>query len=107
MLSISIIFMRSLRDFHASDITTFQSADWKENLPTVQGFTASAESNCGDEEFFAWLGSKDVVIAMYTDATASKRRYEGFGIISSDSIETAVDDIVNEAIEIQGTGPPY
>ncbi len=44
---------------------------------------------------------------MYTAATASKRRYEGFGIISSDSIETAVDDIVNEAIEIQGTGPPY
>lgn len=93
-------------ELETSDITTFQSAGWKENLPTVKGFTASAESYWGDEEFFAGMG-KEVVIALYTDATASKLRYEGFGIISSDSIETAVDDIVNETIEIQGTGPLY
>lgn len=93
-------------ELETSDITTFQSAGWKENLPTVKGFTASAEDYWGDEEFFAGLG-KEVVIALYTDATASKLRYEGFGIINSDSIETAVDDIVNETIEIQGTGPLY
>lgn len=93
-------------ELETSDITTFQNAGWKENLPTVKGFTASAESYWGDEEFYAGLG-KEVVIALYTDATASKQRYEGFGIISSDSLETAVDDIVNETIEIQGTGPLY
>ncbi|WP_227765050.1 hypothetical protein [Zhaonella formicivorans] len=91
-------------ELETSDITTFQSAGWKENLATVKGFTASAERYWGDEEFFAGLG-KEVVIALYTDATASKQRYEGFGIISSDGIETAVDDIVNETIELQGTGP--
>ena len=44
---------------------------------------------------------------MYTDARASKQRYEGSSIINSDSIETAVDDIVNETIELQCTGPLY
>ena len=93
-------------ELDTSEVTTFQSGGWKESQPTVKGFSASAESYWGDGEFFSRLG-KEVVIALYTDATASKQRYEGFGIISSDGIESAVDDIVNEAIEIQGTGPLY
>lgn len=64
------------------------------------------ESYWGDEEFFTGLG-KEVVIALYADATASKQRYEGFGIISSDGIETAVVGIVNETIELQGIGQLY
>lgn len=88
------------------DITTFESGGWKENLPTVKGFSASAESYWGDSEFFARLG-QEVIIALYIDTTSSKARYEGYGIISSDGIETAVDDIINESIEIQGTGKLY
>ena len=33
--------------------------------------------------------------------------FEGYTVIPSDSIETAVDDIVNETIEFEGTGRLY
>ncbi|MEA1961280.1 MAG: hypothetical protein U9N81_08440 [Bacillota bacterium] len=89
-----------------SEVTTFQSEGWKENLPTIKGFTASADSYWGDSEFSESLG-KEVIIALYVDNTASQKRYEGYVVISSDSIETAVDDIINESIEFEGTGRLY
>jgi hypothetical protein len=89
-----------------ADSTTFASNGWKESIATVKGFSGSAEGYWGNSDFFNALG-KEVVIALYVDNTANKRRYEGFGIITSDSIETAVDDLVNESIEIQGTGSLY
>lgn len=86
-----------------ADITTFQSGGWKENLPTIKGFTASAESYWGDSEFLQSLG-KEVIIALYVDNTASKKRYEGYAVLSADKVETAVADIINESIELEGTG---
>lgn len=89
-----------------SDITTFQSEGWKENLPTVKGFKASADSYWGDSEFAGSLG-QEVIIALFLDNTASRQRYEGYAVISSDSIETPADDVVNESIEFEGTGRMY
>lgn len=88
------------------EVTTYQSNGWKENIPTIKGFSASAESYWGDSEFFSRLG-QEVIIALYIDTTSSKARYEGYGVISSDSIETSVDDIINESVEFQGTGKLY
>lgn len=89
-----------------ADITTFSSGGWKENLPTIKGFTASAESYWGDSEFFQSLG-KEVVIALYVDNGVNKKRYEGFAVISSDSVEAPADDIINESIEFEGTEKLY
>lgn len=89
-----------------SEVTTFQSEGWKENMPTIKGFTASADSYWGDSEFAHSLG-KEVIIALFVDNTTSKKRYEGYAVISSDSIETAVDDIINETIEFEGIGRLY
>jgi hypothetical protein len=88
------------------DVTTFNSEGWKENLPAIKGFTAGADSYWGDSGFANSLG-KEVIIALFVDNTASKKRYEGYAVISSDSIETAADDIINEAIEFEGTGRLY
>ncbi|HEY9059344.1 MULTISPECIES: hypothetical protein [Pseudobacteroides] len=88
------------------ETTTFMSNGWKEYISSVKEYSASAESYWGDEEFFSRLG-QEVIIALYIDTTASKTRYEGYGIISSDGIETAADDVVNDSIEIQGVGPLY
>lgn len=89
-----------------SETTTFMSNGWKEFIPSIKEFTASAESYWGDEEFFSRLG-QEVVIALYVDTTSSKARYEGYGIINSDGVEAAVDDVVNDSIEIQGIGALY
>lgn len=89
-----------------TETTTFMSNGWKEFIPSIKEFTASAESYWGDEEFFSRLG-EEVVIALYVDTTSSRARYEGYGIISSDNIEADVDDVVNDSIEIQGVGALY
>ncbi len=89
-----------------ADATTFASSGWKENIATVKGFNGSAEGYWGNSDFINALG-KEVVISLYVDNTANKRRYEGFAIITGDSIETPVEDLINESIEIQGTGPLY
>ena len=88
------------------ETTTFMSNGWKEFITSIKEFTASAESYWGDEEFFSRLG-QEVILALYIDTTGSKARYEGYGIINSDSVEAPVDDVVNESIEIQGVGALY
>ncbi len=85
-----------------ADVTTFESGGWKESLPTIKGFSASAECYWANEKLSGRLG-QEVIIAMYVDTSPSKKRYEGYAIISGDSIEVAVDDLVNESIEFEGT----
>ena len=85
-----------------ADITTFESGGWKENLPTIKGFSASAECYWADEKLSQRLG-QEVIVALYVDTSPSKKRYEGYAIISSDSIEVAVDDVINESLEFEGT----
>ncbi len=38
-----------------ADISTFESSGWKENLPTINGFSAAAESYWADERLSARL----------------------------------------------------
>lgn len=89
-----------------ADVTTFESASWKENLTTIKGFSASAESYWADEMLSSRLG-QEVIIALYLDTGANKKRYEGYAIILGDSIELSVDDVVNESIEFEGSGRLY
>jgi hypothetical protein len=89
-----------------ADVTTFESGNWKENLPTIKGFSASAESYWADEQLSGRLG-QEVIIALYLDTGANKKRYEGYAIILGDSIELSVDDVVNESIEFEGNGKLY
>lgn len=89
-----------------ADVTTFESSGWKENLPTMNGFSASAESYWADERLSARLG-REVIVALFLDTGINKKRYEGYSLISGDSIELSVDDVVNESIEFEGSGRLY
>lgn len=90
-------------DTEIADVTTFQGDGWKEHLPTIKGFSASADSYWADGDLSQSVG-KEVIIALYVDNSPSKKRYEGYALISSDSLETAVDDVINESIEFEGVG---
>jgi hypothetical protein len=81
-------------------------AQLKENLPTINAFSAAAESYWADERLSARLG-QELIVALYLDTGANTKRYEGYALISSDSIELSVDDIVNESLEFQGCGKLY
>jgi len=89
-----------------ADVTTFASEGWKEHLPAVKGFTASAESYWADGHLSERLG-QEIIVALYLDTGASKKRYEGYALIASDSIELAADDVINESIEFEGSGNLY
>lgn len=89
-----------------ADVTTFESGGWKENLPTIKGFSASAGCYWSDERLSQRLG-QEVIIALYIDTSPSKKRYEGYAVISSDSIEVSVDDVINESLEFEGTDKLY
>lgn len=86
-----------------SDVTTFESQGWKENLPTIKGFSASAESYWADEQLSTRLG-KEVIVALYLDTGVNKKRYEGYAVIVGDSIELSVEDVVSENIAFEGSG---
>ena len=88
------------------DVTTFASAGWKEHMPTVKGFTASAESYWANAQLSQRLG-QEVIVALYLDTGTSRTRYEGYAILAGDSIEFTVDDVVNESIEFEGSGNLY
>lgn len=86
--------------------TTFASNGWKEFVPTIKGWSGKASAYWGDKRFFDSLG-KTIVVKLYIDSGASQKCLEGFGIITSDSIEVNVDDIVKDNIEFEGTGYLY
>ncbi|MCL5045569.1 MAG: hypothetical protein M1598_01980 [Actinobacteria bacterium] len=88
------------------EVTTFASAGWKEYLPTNIGFSGSAEAYWGDASFFTALGT-EVILVFYVDVGASKKRYEGYGVISKDGVEVAHDAVVQESIDFQGSGKLY
>lgn len=88
------------------DVTTYASNGWKEQLLTVEGWSGSAEAYWGDDRFYKSLG-EIIVVKLFVDSGASQRCLEGFAIITSDSIESAVDEIVKEKIEFEGVGPLY
>ncbi len=89
-----------------ADVTTFASEGWKEHLPAVKGFTASAESYWADGRLSERLG-REIIVALYLDTGTNKKRYEGYALIAGDSIELAADDVVNESIEFEGSGNLY
>jgi len=89
-----------------SDITTFESGGFKETLPTIKGFLVTAECYWANEKLSQRAG-REVIVALYLDTSPGKKRYEGYAIVSSDSIEASVDDVINESIEFEGTDRLY
>jgi predicted secreted protein len=89
------------------DVTTFKSAQetggWKSFIGLLKGWSASAEAYWGDENFFAALG-KRIILRLFVDAGPSQDCFEGYAIVTSEDISTAVDEIVEESIDFRGSG---
>lgn len=83
------------------DITEF-GAGWKSNLPMLKEFTVSAEKFWDSGDYLTNLGT-EYLLSLYT-STTSGHRYECVTKLNSGSIETSVDDLVNESIEFTGSG---
>ena len=87
------------------DSTTFADSGWRTFTPTLKGFTFGAEAYWQDETFQDRL-AEEVVVSLYTNES-NDERYEGFAYISSDSVETPVEGLVQESVEFTGNGELY
>ncbi len=88
------------------DKTDFQSSSgWKEFLGGLKEWSATAERHwITDESLTSWLGVARI-IKLYLDADADPQlRYEGWAIIKGLNPGVAVDTIINESLDFQGTG---
>lgn len=88
------------------DVTTFQSAGWKEFVSGLREWSGSAEGFWGSRAFFDALG-QEVIVVLYVDFGQAKARFEGLAIVTGDGVETPVDGLVQESVDLQGTGPLY
>lgn len=86
------------------DATTFDSGGWREFVHGLGGFSGSFEKYWLNGEIFSELGNEQLILILYVNAGPSKIRYEGYGILNTDSIETPVDGLVSESIDFQGDG---
>lgn len=87
----------------AEEATTFCSDGEREYLAGLTDWDGSANKYwITDEEFHNFVGEQ-VVIAFYIDET-NNIRYEGWGIVTGVSVDVAVDSLVEESIDIQGSG---
>lgn len=87
------------------DVTTFASNGWKEQIPTIKGWNASAEGYWADGNFAGLLGI-NIIISLFVDSVSNKR-YEGYLYLKKNSITEAVDDVVKESVDIEGDGAIY
>ena len=86
------------------DATKFTSGGWRENKQTLNSFVATARALWWAGNWHRDLG-KQLILVLYPDN--SQRRYEGFVLVSEDSVESAVDTLVEETIGFTGKGPVY
>ncbi|WP_256846912.1 hypothetical protein [Paenibacillus sp. Pae108] len=89
------------------DSTTFASSGWREFSRSFAGFSGSFEQYWTNGEASLQVGQATFIIILYVDSGTSKSRYEGYAIITSDSIETASDSLVQETIDFNGNGKIY
>lgn len=87
------------------DSTTFASNGWRDFTPTLKSFTVSAEAYWQNGDFTDRL-AEEVVLSLYTNE-ASDLRYEGFAYITSTSVETGAEGLVQESVEYTGNGELY
>lgn len=87
------------------DVTTFASNGWVEKVAGVGNWTASAEGYWASNEFLTLLGTR-LIMVFYVDEVGDDR-YEGYVFIKKSGIDTPVDDVIKESIDIEGTGTIY
>lgn len=82
------------------DATTFQPAGGMKNfLPGLKEISGSAEAYWQDGSTLGMVGADLYIFILYADYGTAKRRYECYGYIKKDSVETPVDAIVKESID--------
>lgn len=88
------------------DTTAFSDAPWKAFTALLKGWSVEAEWYWANADFFTALGT-EVILVLYTDDGASKKRYEGYVVITKASPEVPAAGVIKESISFTGQGELY
>jgi hypothetical protein len=87
------------------DKTDFQSNSWKEFLGGLKEWSGSAERHwMTNESLDTWLGVTKIIKFFMDESSDPQLRYEGWAIIKGLNPAVAIDTIINESLDFQGTG---
>jgi len=89
----------------ALESTSFDSGGEKTFVAGLTNWEGSATKYWASAKtFHDFVGQDDVILVFYVDDVTNNYRYEGYGVLSSKSIDTSVDSLIEESIDIQGSG---
>lgn len=95
-------------DVATEEVTTFASNGWKEFIAGLKGFSGSADAYWTDTDTADFMSNgEEVILVLYTDDTASKDRYEGYGILNKDSVDVQTKAVVTDTLTFTGDGTLY
>lgn len=89
------------------EITEFGSSGWKQYQPNLVGATASINRFWNDSTFFDYLNTDQRFVVDLVINSAAANRYQAFGYVESDQINTPVDGLVGETVNVRIDGAVY
>lgn len=91
----------------AFEVTEFGSAGWKQFQPNLNGATVTINRYWNDSDFFDRLNTSSLfLLELGVDAT-NRWKYEAYGYMTQDQINTSVDALVNESASVNVSGALY
>lgn len=91
----------------AFEVTEFGSSGWKQYQPNLNGATVQLSRYWQDSEFFDRLNTESLFLLELGVNSVNGWRYEGYGYVTSDQINTSVDSLVNETVSVNVSGQLY
>ena len=93
---------------HACDVletTDYGDSGHRTYMAALKGWTGSAGRHwLTTETMDGWLATERIVKFFTDESSDPQLRYEGWAIITGDSVTSAVDTLVNESLSFQGCG---
>lgn len=97
------------------DASSKDNGGWGEAIPGPRSWTGSPSvvvktKNEGDSIIEAWVLDEELQLARPALRfafvnTADKSYYDGWGVVTSYSLEASYDDVMTKSMEINGVGP--
>ncbi len=92
-------------DIDNVDVTTFESAGWKEFLNVLVSWSGKAQRYWGDSMFWEALAAEaPMCLVFYLQTGSTKDRLQTYGLIKKLSYDVPVTGVVKESIDLQGSG---
>jgi predicted secreted protein len=89
------------------DVTDFDSDEWGSFIDGTKSWTVDAEKFWVTSDAWSDRIDQELILILYCDFGTAKTRFEGYAIIASDEVDTAVSDAIKNKISFSGSQGIY